>query len=182
MGGRLCYLSGMSLIEHLEQDDWDGFLRGCFRYALEVLKEDRDRPVGSAVDDLRSWLGVGGVARVRHHLGKQMEIRGFTPAQKAAVNDLLEQLVSERRGELLDLMSHGIIPGSSQDALTACGWPEPEVQELLDRLARGERPFEEWMQAHGHSDEEIAEVYRLIDRWLIHHEIVPPPLSFPDMN
>ena len=46
----------MALIEHLENTGWEEFLRDCFRYALEVLKNDRFRSVGSSVDDLRSWL------------------------------------------------------------------------------------------------------------------------------
>ena len=44
----------MALIEHLEQDNWQDFLRGSFEYTLEVLKNDRFRSVGSSVDDLRS--------------------------------------------------------------------------------------------------------------------------------
>lgn len=50
----------MSLIEHLEHDGWEEFFRGSFGYALEVMKHDRFRSVGSSVDDLRIWLAREG--------------------------------------------------------------------------------------------------------------------------
>ena len=50
----------MSLIEHLERPDWQDFLRGTFDYTLTVLKDDPFRVVGSAADDLRSWLWWAG--------------------------------------------------------------------------------------------------------------------------
>lgn len=45
--------------------------------------------------------------------------------------------------------------------------PELDFTDLLRRTLAGERPFEEWIHAHGHSDAEIAEVYGVIDGWLI---------------
>ncbi len=78
----------MALIENLEHEGWEKFFRDSFRYALEVLKNDRFRPVGSSVDDLKSWLTAGGVARVRTHLNKQMEIRRFPSSRKSAVNEV----------------------------------------------------------------------------------------------
>lgn len=65
----------MALIEHLERDDWEEFFRNSFGYALHVLKHDRFRSAGSSVDDLRSWLARGGIAKVREHLSRQMEMR-----------------------------------------------------------------------------------------------------------
>ena len=56
----------MALIEHLERKGWQEFLEEVFRYVLDVLKEDRHRPLGSSGDDLRSWLTAGGVGRVRY--------------------------------------------------------------------------------------------------------------------
>ena len=100
----------MALIENLEHEGWEEFFRDSFRYALEVLKNDRFRPVGSSVDDLKSWLTAGGVAQVRTHLNKQMEMRRFPSSRKLAVNDCIEQLVRENRGALLDLMADGIVP------------------------------------------------------------------------
>ena len=93
----------MALIEHLERDGWEEFFRDMFRYTLDVLKNDRFRSVGSSVDDLRSWLAAGGVARVRERLDEQMETRGFPPSRKSAVNDCFEQLVRENRDALLHL-------------------------------------------------------------------------------
>ena len=92
----------MALIEHLERDRWEEFFRGVFRYALEVMKHDRFRSVGSSADDLRSWLARGGVARVGEHLDTQMEMRRFSPSRRAAVSACLEQLVRENRRALLD--------------------------------------------------------------------------------
>lgn len=165
----------MALIEKLEREDWEIFFRDSFRYVLEVLKEDRFRPVGSSVDDLRSWITAGGVARVRYQLDNQMDMRGFSSNRKAEINSCIEQLVDEYRGALFDLTAKGIIPGSTQECLTACGFSEAEFDDFLDRLARGERPFEEWMYAHGHSEEDVAKIYRVIDTWLLQVGITPPP-------
>jgi hypothetical protein len=95
----------MALIEHLESDNWKEFLRSSFEYALEVLKNDRFRSVGSAVDDLRSWLARGGMSRVKEGLNDQMERRQFSFERKAEVNELLEQLEDSQRSELLALMA-----------------------------------------------------------------------------
>jgi hypothetical protein len=172
----------MALIENLEHDDWQQFLGNCFCYALEVLSEDRHRPVGSSVDDLKSWLAAGGIARVREHLNEQMEMRRFSADRKTAVNDYLEQLVRENRGALLRLMADGIVAATRQEWLASGGLRELDFQSVLERIVAGERPFEEWMHAHGHSDEEIAQIYRVIDRWLIKNGIIPPQPSPPKMN
>lgn len=169
----------MALIENLEHDGWEDFFRNCFEFTLEVLKEDRFRPVGSSADDLRSWLAAGGVPRVRDHLAEQMRRRGFSADHQAAVNHCLDELVEQHPGALLDLMAAGVIPGSAQDSLAACGFSEAEFGELIERLKRGERPFEEWMHAHGHSEEEVAEIYRVIDTWLMQAGIIPPPFPPP---
>jgi len=165
----------MALIENLEHKDWQDFFCKSFRYALEVLKNDRFRQVGSSVDDLRSWLTAGGVSRVREHLNKQMEMRGFPAARKAAINDSLEQLVLENRGVLLDLIADGIVPTPEQ--FTLCGLSEADFQDMLTRIMKGERPFEDWMHAHGHSDKEIADIYNVIDQWLMDRRIIQPSLS-----
>lgn len=114
----------MSLIEHLEYDNWQDVLRGDFEYTLEVLEKDRFRSVGSAVDDLRAWLASGGMSRVKEHLNNQMEIRRFSPTKKAAVNELLEQLARENRRRLLDLMAEGVLSATKQEVLSACGFSE----------------------------------------------------------
>ena len=54
----------MALIEHLEDAGWEEFLRNSFRYALEVLKNDRFRPVGSSASINASM--ICGAALRRH--------------------------------------------------------------------------------------------------------------------
>jgi hypothetical protein len=127
------------------------------------------------VDDLISWLTAGGVNRVKEHLNDQMEIRRFPSAKKAAVNNLLDDLVRENRHRLLELMAQGVLVATKQQWLSAFGFTEPELEDLWSRMLAGERPFEDWMHAHGRSDEEIAEVYRLIDEWLMQRRIIHPP-------
>ena len=70
-------------------------------------------------------------------------------------------------------MADGIIPDTRQERLEACGLSEQDFQDILSRIIAGERPFEEWMHAHGHSDEEIEEIYGVIDQWLIQKGIIP---------
>ena len=172
----------MSLIEHLDGERWEEFLRSTFEYVLWVLEHDRFRSVGSAADDLRSWLAVGGVGRVRRYLDDQMERLRFPPSRKSAVNRCIEQLVRENRRPLLALTRAGIVPATVQEDLETCGLSATDVQELLGRMLAGERPFEEWMHAHGRSDEEIAEIYRLIDQWLMKEGVIPSAAPFPNRN
>ena len=169
----------MALIEHLEREGWEEFLGDMFRYTLDVLKNDRFRSVGSSVDDLRSWLAVGGVARVRERLGEQMEMRGFPPERSSAINGCLEKLVGENRDALLHLTAEGTVPAPAAEQLDTRGVSELDIQDLLSRMMAGERPFEDWMHAHGHSEEEIADVYGVIDRWLMRSGIISKPGPFP---
>ncbi len=159
----------MALIEHLEEDRWREVLRGSFDYALEVLRADRFRRVGSAVDDLRSWLAGGGMARVKEHLNQQMSARRFPAERQAAIHECLEQLARENRSKLLDLMAHAVIPPKPREILSTCGLTAEQFDEILRRITAGERPFEDWMHAHGHSDGQIAEIYNSIDAWLFQH-------------
>jgi hypothetical protein len=122
-------------------------------------------------------LVAGGIRRVQERLNYQMEMCRFPPARQTAVNQCLQQLVREQRGALLDLMAGNILPTTQQDWLAACGLSDTLFDELLNRLQAGERPFEDWMHAHGHSDQDIAAVYRQIDEWLIRHGILCPPAS-----
>ena len=169
----------MALIEHLECDGWEAFLRDMFRYTLDVLENDRFGSVGSSVDDLRSWLARGGVARVRERLDAQMDARRFPPSRRAAVNDCIEQLVRETRGALLDLTAKGIIPATGQEWFDARGMSETDVRALLGRMLAGERVFEEWMHEYGRSDEEVAEIYTMIDDWLVQKGIISRPGPLP---
>ena len=165
----------MALIEHLERDHWREFLRDIFAYTLDVLKNDRFRHLGSAADDLRGWLTAGGIPKVKERLNRQMEMRRFPPAQQAEINQFLEQLVREHRGQLLELTTGGILPPTLHNRLATQAFSKAEFVDLLSRILAGERPFEDWMRAHGHSDQDIAETYQIVDRWLIEHGLIPPP-------
>lgn len=165
----------MALIEHLERDNWREFLRDTFKYTLDVLKNDRFRSVGSAADDLRSWLAAGGLPRVKEHLNRQMEMRRFSEAYRAEVHQFLEQLARENRGLLLELTVKGVLPSTLQDGFSAYNFTESQLADLLDRILAGERPFEDWMRAHGHSDREIADTYQRVDRWLIENGLISLP-------
>jgi len=112
---RMRKVISMALIDNLHHDDWQEFLRNCFQYTLKLLKEDRFRYAGSSVDDLKSWLSVGGVARVREHLNNQMTMCRFSSARKKAINDCLEQLIQENQGALQDLIADEIIPTTRQE-------------------------------------------------------------------
>ena len=169
----------MGLFEHLEQENWQEFVEDVFRYVLEVLKEDPHRSLGSAGDDLRAWLSRGGVDRVRHHLKDMMTRHGFPPSRQAEVMAVIEGLVQENRDTLLHLMAKGIIPVHDRVPNRAERVSSADVEEILDRLMKGERPFEDWMYAHGRSDEEIAEIYGVIDRWLVRHGIIEKPGPIP---
>ena len=171
----------MALIEHLEGERWDEALRGIFAYTLDVLKDDRFESVGSGADDLRSWLTLGGVDQVREHLDNQMEMRRFSPARKSAVQDCLDQLEREHRDELAQLTAGGRVP-KAQERPNLAGASASDLKDLLERLNAGERPFEDWMHAHGHSDEEIAEIYRTIDGWLAREGIISKPGPLPSTN
>lgn len=118
----------MALIEHLNRDDWEEFLRSTFEYVLWVLKNDRFRSVGSAADDLRSWLAVGGIGRVRRYLDEQMERRRFPASRKSAVNRCIEQLVRKNRRELLDLTLAGVTPETGRVSFDAGGLSVQDVQ------------------------------------------------------
>jgi hypothetical protein len=58
----------MSLIKDLEGDNWQEVLRRNFESTLWLLKTDRYGMTSSAIDDLKSWLVIGGVNRVKEHL------------------------------------------------------------------------------------------------------------------
>ena len=156
----------MALIENLEHDNWRTFLEGCFEQAIELLSTDRFRWAGSSIDDLKSWLTVGGVSRVKHHLNRQMELRQFSLERKVAVNDALNSLAREHRQKLLSLMSDGVIAFDKSEVLSALSSSEKEFEQCLQAIMAGENPFEDWMRAHDYSDDDIATFYLAIDGWL----------------
>ncbi len=172
----------MSLIEHLHKDNWQDTLRGTFEYALEVLKEDRFRHVGSATDDMISWLACGGVKRVKHHLNNQMKMLRFPEDRQTAIIEFVEQLTREHRSQLLELTAKNILPSTQEEWLEACGFAEGQFEDILSRIIAGERPFEDWMHEHGHTDEDIAEIYHEIDQWLLEKGLISPSPYDPSLN
>lgn len=165
----------MSLIEHLERPDWQDFLRGTFDYTLTVLKEDPFRVVGSAADDLRSWFVVGGVARVRQALEVEMAARRLNEDRRVEVRRLVDALADEHRPRILELVVAGAIAANASSLSRVLGLDAEELDSLIARIQAGERPFEDWMYAHGHSNEEIAAVYASVDKFLVRHGILPGP-------
>jgi hypothetical protein len=154
----------MSLIEHLGKDSWEEFLRSTFEYSLELLKTDPFRYAGSAVDDLKSWLAVGGVSRVKHHLNHQMDRCQYSADRKLLINDLLDQLVQEHRLEIVDLMASNIIHAEPQEFLFTLGFAELEIEDLLRQFAEG-RSFEDVARSYGYLDEQIEHAKDLVDEW-----------------
>lgn len=167
----------MALIEHLDDDNWNEFLAETFGYVLWTLRHDRFRHVGSSADDLRSWLAVGGVPRVRHHLECAMNMLDVPQERVVEVMEQLDQLVSDNRSELIGLARDGIIPAAG--APDAEGLSAADVDDALRRIELGERPFEEWMYAHGYTYDDVVEVYKSIDKWLVEHGIVDSPGPLP---
>ena len=167
----------MALIENLERDNWREFFSEMFEYTLWVLRHDRFRHVGSSVDDLRAWLVVGGIPFVRQRLEEGMSMREFPEERVIEIREQVGQLASDHRSELLALARDGIIPTAG--ALDAGGLSVADVEDALRRIERGERPFEEWMYAHGHTYEEVIEIYKSIDKWLVEHGIVEAPGPLP---
>jgi len=166
----------MSLIEHMDREGWQEFLHNTFEYVLDVLKNDRHQSVGSAADDLRGWLARGGVGRVKEALTDQMNRQRYSSEKIETVNNYVDQLAIEYRQQLLDLTVNGEIPAAQQEWTAIEDLTVVNIGELLDRMLAGERPFEDWMYAHGHSVQDIAEVYQEIDRWLLEKGGAPMPL------
>ena len=156
----------MALIEYLEKGDWRGFLQPLFPYILKRMKQGDYDYGGSATDDLRAWLGVGGVSRVKHHLTNQMRDLRFPADKQAEVLTCVEQLAHEHRLSILELIAQGRIRAPQAEWLAACHLTQAQFDEALPRLLEGEKPFDDQMAAHGHSAEEIAALNRIIDEWI----------------
>ena len=172
----------MALIEKLEYGNWEQILRSSFTYALWILKEDRFAHVGSSVDDIRSWLGIGGISRFRDNLREQMQRRRLPEHRRNAIMACVEQLEQEKHPEICELIAQRIIPGklgdlASPNRISFDVAADFDIDDLLERLNRGERPFEDWMYAHGYTRQHVAEVYRIIDSHLAPLGIHPPPFE-----
>jgi hypothetical protein len=102
----------MALIEYLENDDWQDVLRRSFEGAITLLRTDRFRLTSSAIDDVRSWLAIGGISRVRLQLDRQMDERRLPDIRQNQIRDFLDQLIQEHHQSLASLVADDIIPSS----------------------------------------------------------------------
>jgi hypothetical protein len=102
----------MALIEYLENDDWQAVLRRSFEGAITLLRTDRFRLTSSAIDDMRCWLAIGGISRVRLQLDRQMDERRLPDIRQSQIRDCLDQLIQEHHQSLAALVADDIIPSS----------------------------------------------------------------------
>ena len=170
----------MALIENLEREGWEQFFSEMFRYALWTLRHNRFGHVGSSVGDLRSWLVAGGIPRIRHNLEYSMAVRRFPEDRAIKITKRIDKLVRDHRSELAALARDGIIPTSG--APDADGLSVRDVQDALRRIALGGRPFEDWMFAHGHTYQDVIEVYKSGDKWLSENGSLPAPGPLPRLQ
>ena len=154
----------MALIDYLDKPDWEESLRSTFEYSLELLKTDRFRYAGSAVDDLKTWLAVGGISRVKHHLNNQMKQCRYPEDKRLAVNDFLDQLVQEHRRAVVDLITRDIIRADSQEFIFILGFTRIDIEDLLSQYAAG-KSFEDVARTQGYSEEDIEWAKSIADRW-----------------
>jgi hypothetical protein len=175
----------MALIENLDHEDWRQFLGPMFEHTLYIMKNDRHRWAGSSVDDLRAWLAGGGIRQVKEALTDDMEQRHYPDDKQADILAFVDQLAEEHRPRLMELIALGIIPATQTEWLDACGITPEWLDDWVARVNAGERPFDDWMYAHGHSYEDIVEVYSVIDDYLIRAGVfskappLPPPRNSP---
>jgi hypothetical protein len=161
----------MALIEYLEHDNWREVLRRSFEGAINLLQTDRFRRTSSAIDDIRSWLTSGGVSRVQLQLNRQMEARRLPVEQQSEIRDFLVQLVQENQRPLLQLIADDIIPWNQVDFLTTMGISEAEFDAMWEYISTGDNIFETWMLTNGYSQDQINQIYQIIDRWLVKTEL-----------
>ncbi|MEL7246094.1 MAG: hypothetical protein AAFV71_28535 [Cyanobacteria bacterium J06633_8] len=161
----------MSLIEYLEHDNWREVLRRNFERAITLLQTDRFGRCSSAVDDIKSWLTCGGVSRVQLQLDRQMKGRRLDEERQGEIRDYLEQLVQENQRPLLQLIADGIIPWNQADFLATMSIAEAEFDAMWEQILIGANPFETWMLANGYSQDQINQIYQIIDRWLVKTEL-----------
>ena len=173
----------MSLIEYLEYDNWHEVLRRSFEGAITNLQTDRFRRTSSAIDDIRSWLTSGGVSRVQYQLSRQMKAQRLATERQNEIRNCLEQLVQENQRPLLQLIADGIIPWNQADFLTTMGIPEAEFDAMWEYISTGDNFFETWMLTNGYSQDQINQIYQIIDRWLVKTELnIHTHPNEPDWN
>jgi hypothetical protein len=155
----------MSLIEYLEGDNWQEVLRRNFESALWLLKTDRYGMTSSAIDDLKSWLAIGGVNRLKEQLDRQMHLRRFSTAKQAEINAYVDQLTHDHWAQFLDLMAAGILPGNLPELINILGLSETEFTTVWQQSQEGNNGLGQWLEAQGYTHEKLAPIYALIDQW-----------------
>jgi hypothetical protein len=170
----------MALIENLDHGDWREFLSATFGRTLQLLKNDRFAYAGSSVDDLKAWLTRGGIGRVKEVLAQVMEQRGYPTGKRSDILSFINHLAEEHRPQLIELAALNVIPASAAEWLDSCGITPEWVERWIGRMNAGER-FDDWMYAHGHTDDDIVKVYGVIDDYLVRSGLLstPPPLPSP---
>jgi hypothetical protein len=161
----------MALIEYLEHNNWREALRRSFEGAIALLQTDRFGRCSSAVDDVKSWLTNGGVSRVQLQLDREMKNRRLDEDYQKEIRDFLEQLIQENQHSILQLINDGIIPWNKADFLVTMGISGAEFDAIWKQILTGANPFETWMLANGYSQEQIDQIYQIIDRWLVKTEL-----------
>ena len=170
----------MSFIEHLEGEGWQAFLQRTFDYTLQVLETDRFRQVGSAVDDLRAWLVVGGAGRARQAIEDEMADRRFASDHRQRIAREVDRLLADHRFRLMVLVAKGTIAATAASAGPAIGLGDDDLADLVARIEAGERPFEDRMRAIGRSEAEITAIYALVDAFFARIGLrVGPPAVAP---
>ena len=129
------------------------------------------------IDDIRSWLGMGGVSRFKDNLRRQMEIRRLPEERQNAIMACVEQLTQEKHLEICELVDQQIIPDKLGDFPSLNISADFDLDDFLERLNRGERPFEEWMYKHGYTRHDVAEIYKIVDSYLAPLGLHPSPFK-----
>ncbi|MEM6399804.1 MAG: hypothetical protein AAF757_06160, partial [Cyanobacteria bacterium P01_D01_bin.116] len=104
-------------------------------------------------------------------LNRQMKGRRLDEERQGEIRDYLEQLVQENQRSLLQLIADGIIPWNQVDFLTTMGITEVEFDAMWEHISTGNNLFETWMLANGYSQDQINQIYQIIDRWLVKAEL-----------
>lgn len=163
----------MALIEHLDRDDWQKNLEHFFEATISLLKEDPNMQCGSAVGDLKAWLRTGGIPRVKEALAKGSFMRRYGDEKKAAILTCVDQLGTKHQAFLKMLHAKEMLRYNMTLELPGTITYD-SLNEAIDSVLRGERPFETWMIDHGYTEDDIQAIYAKIDEHLIPLGFIPP--------
>jgi hypothetical protein len=103
-----------------------------------------------------------------------MEGQRLAVERQREIRDFLLVLAQENQRSIVQLMADGIIKSNKADFLVTCGISESEFDKMWQQVLSGANPFATWMLANGYTNEQIDQIYQIIDRWLVKTE-----LNFP---